>query len=105
MDWVLTRISDSPGGSGAGGSGSGGIGTGPLPVSEITFNSITGVLSLHWDASAAGELFVIEASADLEDWTEVGEITSASPGVVTFQFDASVSTTSSQFFRILPGVN
>lgn len=105
MDWVLTRISDSPGGSGAGGSGSGGIGTGSLPVSEITFDSITGVLSLHWDASAAGELFVIEASADLEDWTEVGEITSASPGVVTFQFDASVSTTSSQFFRILPGVN
>jgi len=105
MDWVLTRISDAQGGSGAGGSGSGGIGTGSLPVSAVAFDSSTGVLILHWDASAAGELFVIEASADLEDWIEVGEVVSASPGVVTFQFDTSPSTTSSQFFRILPGGN
>ncbi len=105
MDWVLTRISDSQGGGDAGGSGAGGIGGGLLPISGIEFDTSTGVVSLHWEVSATGERFVIYGSEDLALWAEVGEVTSVSAGVVTFQYDPYASASSVQFFRILPAGN
>lgn len=105
MDWVLTRVSDSQGGFGAGESGSGGIGggSGTLSISGIAFDASTGMVTIEWATESAGILFVVEASEDLNDWTEVGEVEAASAGMISFQYDASVSASAAQFFRVLPG--
>jgi hypothetical protein len=105
MDWVLTRVAGSQGGMGAGGSGSGGIGAGTLPISSIEYHPDTGMVSLLWTTDEAGEIYSIEASENLLNWTAIGEVSSDSPGTVIFEYDTKASSSAFQFFRILPGTH
>ena len=100
MDWVLTRISHAQGGNPTGGAGGHGSGGTTLPISNISFDSDTGVVAIRWSAAAAGISYIVEASEDLIHWSEVGEVESTSAGVVSFHHDEAQVPSGARFFRV-----